>query len=130
MPLREDHGRPPALPGDLGAIRTVLAADRTLMAWIRTSLSMLSFGFTIYKLLKALADHGQIARTDSPQHVGMFLAAMGTLSMLLGTASYWMTLREIAQAGPFRLGRSVLLMAVIMSLAGVLLFIAIAGRLV
>lgn len=130
MAFREDHARPPALPGDLGAIRTVLAADRTLMAWIRTSLSMLSFGFTIYKLLKALADHGQIARTDSPQFVGMFLAAMGTISMLLGTASYWMTVREIAQAGPFRLGRAVLLMAVIMSMAGVVLFIAIAGRLV
>jgi uncharacterized membrane protein YidH (DUF202 family) len=27
--------------------RTILAADRTLMAWIRTTLSMIGFGFTI-----------------------------------------------------------------------------------
>jgi putative membrane protein len=33
---------------DLGVIRTLMAGDRTLMAWIRTSLSMLSFGYTIY----------------------------------------------------------------------------------
>lgn len=120
----------PMLPNDLGAIRTILAADRTLMGWIRTALSMLSFGFTIYKLLKALADHGQIARTNSPQHVGMFLAAVGTGAMLLGTVSYWVTLREIARSGPFRMGRSVLLVALIMSLAGLTLFIAIAKRLV
>lgn len=121
---------PPILPSDLGAVRTILAADRTLMAWIRTSLSMLSFGFTIYKFLQALADHGQIARTDSPQHVGMFLAAAGTGAMLLGSVSYWVTLRDIARAQPFRLWRSLLLVAFVMSAAGVMLFVAIAKRLV
>ena len=30
--------------------RTRAAADRTLMAWIRTSISMIGFGFTIAKL--------------------------------------------------------------------------------
>jgi putative membrane protein len=30
-------------------MRTMMAADRTLMAWIRTSLAMFSFGYTIYK---------------------------------------------------------------------------------
>ncbi|MEI9889510.1 MAG: DUF202 domain-containing protein [Caulobacteraceae bacterium] len=45
----EDHPRrhAPILPADLGELRTIMAADRTLMAWIRTALSMLSFGFTI-----------------------------------------------------------------------------------
>ncbi|WP_395335482.1 DUF202 domain-containing protein [Novosphingobium sp. BL-8H] len=127
-----DHSsaRPPELPADLGAVRTVLAADRTLMAWIRTSLSMLSFGFTIYKFLQGLADNNQIAKTDSPQHVGMFLAAAGTGAMVLGTLSYWGTLRDVARAGKFRLGRSVLAIALLMSLAGVALFWAIAKRLV
>ena len=112
MPTNGKRPAPrPSLPSDLGAIRTILAADRTLMAWIRTALSMLSFGFTIYKFLQALADHGQIARTDSPQHVGMFLAAVGTGAMLLGTASYWITLREVATAHPFRSWRPILLLA-------------------
>ncbi|MGO4166707.1 YidH family protein [Novosphingobium sp. YAF33] len=120
----------PDFPKDLGATRTILAADRTLMAWIRTSLSMLSFGFTIYKFLQGLADSDQISRADSPQHVGMFLAAAGTGAMLLGTASYWVTLREVARMEPFRLTRSVLLVAFVMSIAGLFLFIAIANRLV
>ncbi len=122
--------RPPVLPSDLGATRTVLAADRTLMAWIRTSLSMLSFGFTIYKFLQGLADNHQIAKTDSPQHVGMFLAATGTAAMVFGTLSYWTTLRDVARAGRFQMGRSVLVIALLMSLAGLSLFWAIATRLV
>lgn len=51
-----DHkasGDLPHLSKDLGGMRTIMAADRTLMAWLRTSLSMLSFGFTIYKFLES-----------------------------------------------------------------------------
>jgi putative membrane protein len=28
--------------------RTMLAADRTILTWVRTSLSLIGFGFTIY----------------------------------------------------------------------------------
>ena len=35
---------------NLARERTRKAADRTLMAWVRTSLSMIGFGFTIAKL--------------------------------------------------------------------------------
>jgi uncharacterized membrane protein YidH (DUF202 family) len=38
-------------PLDLATMRTILAADRTLMAWIRTSFTLLGFGFTIYAIL-------------------------------------------------------------------------------
>jgi len=120
----------PILPTDLGQMRTIMAADRTLMAWIRTSLSMLSFGFTIYKFLQALADKGQIAATNSPHRVGLFLVGMGALSMLLGTLSYWVTLRDLQRAEMFRLGRPVLIVSLIMSVAGVLLFALVAARLV
>jgi inner membrane protein YidH len=37
----------------LAVDRTRLAHERTLMAWIRTATSMISFGFTIYKFLEA-----------------------------------------------------------------------------
>jgi len=36
-----------AAPDKLPVSRTMMAADRSLMAWIRTALSMISFGFTI-----------------------------------------------------------------------------------
>ncbi|SNS44341.1 YidH family protein [Sphingopyxis indica] len=120
--------RKPARPKDLGELRTVMAADRTLMAWIRTALSMFSFGFTIYKVLESMADAGTIQNSQSPQTVGLVLAGMGVGSILLGTIGYWLTLRDLEQAGKFRLGRPVLLMAAFMSVIGVLLFAGIATR--
>lgn len=123
-------GRRPALPSDLGQIRTIMAADRTLMAWVRTSLSMLSFGFTIYKFLEAAAEGGQIAASNSPQRVGMFLAAMGTMAMVLGTISYWTVLKDLNRIEQFRLGRPVFLMSLVMSIAGLALFVSITERLV
>lgn len=120
--------RIPARPKDLGELRTVMAADRTLMAWIRTALSMFSFGFTIYKVLESMADAGTIQNSQSPQTVGLVLAAMGVGSILLVTIGYWLTLRDLEQAGKFRLGRPVLLMAAFMSVIGVLLFAGIATR--
>jgi putative membrane protein len=119
--------RPPPLPKDLGETRTIMAADRTLMAWVRTALSMFSFGFTIYKFLDAQKD---LPRPESPQQVGLFLVGMGTASVVLGTIDYWSTLRDLQRAEQFRLGRPALLMAVITSVAGVLLFLTIAGRVV
>ena len=35
--------------------RTRLAYERTLMAWVRTATSLISFGFTIYKFRRILA---------------------------------------------------------------------------
>src|SRR3546814_17366829 len=87
--------RKPARPKDLGELRTVMAADRTLMAWIRTALSMLSFGFTIYKVLESMADAGPIQNTKSPQPVGLVLAGLGGGSLLLGTIGYWRRLRDL-----------------------------------
>jgi putative membrane protein len=120
----------PLLPDDLGETRTILAADRTLMAWIRTSLSMLSFGFTIYKVMQGLAEQGEITHSESPRQVGLFLAAMGTASMLLGTLGYWTTLRDLRRQEEFRIGRPVLIIALIMSIAGVALFFSILKRII
>ena len=116
------------LPSDLGTMRTIMAADRTLMAWVRTSLSMLSFGFTIYKFLESAVQSDQLARADSPQQVGLFLAGVGTLSMLLGVVSYWTTLKDLRRTEEFRLGRPSLLIGAIMTIAGVAMFLGIAVR--
>jgi putative membrane protein len=128
-----DHAhreRPPVLPHDLSVINTIMASDRTLMSWIRTALSMLSFGFTIYKFLDSLAEQGQLAASRSPQRIGLGLCAMGAVAILLGTWGYWTTLRDLNRIGEFRLGRPVLMMALIMCVASMFMLIGIAGRLV
>jgi putative membrane protein len=126
-----DHGkqpfvRPARLPGNLGQIRTIMAADRTLMAWIRTSLSMLSFGFTIYKFLEAYVPPRGAAASDIARPIGLFLAGMGTLSIVMGTIEYWATLKDIGRNERFMLGRPALYIALILSISGMILYVSIA----
>lgn len=124
------HPAHPVLPSDLGTLRTVMAADRTLMAWVRTSLSMLSFGFTIYKFLETAAQQNALTRPHSPRYVGLFLVGMGTASMVLGVFSYWATLKDLRRTEEFRIGRPTLIVSAIMTVGGIALFVGIAGRVV
>jgi putative membrane protein len=111
----------PITSNDLAAIRTLMAADRTLMAWIRTSLSLLSFGFTIYKVMQGLLSAEKISDPDMPRNVGLFLAVMGTLAIVMGTIEFWQTLRELRQLSQFSASRPTLVMAFLMSATGIAL---------
>ena len=64
--------------------RTRLAEDRTLMAVIRTSLSLIGFGFTIYQFFQRLREQDVIARAAAPRHFGFALVALGVLMLFLG----------------------------------------------
>jgi putative membrane protein len=74
---------------DLALLRTLNAAERTLMAWIRTAISMIGFGFTIYKFFQyqseeVVATHPR--RAQAPRNLGLTLVALGTLA--LAAAAY------------------------------------------
>ena len=60
-------------PPNLPLMNTLMAADRTLMSWTHTSLSLLSFGFTIFKILQAFQDtEGKfVVRSDVPRNAGL-----------------------------------------------------------
>jgi putative membrane protein len=121
--------RSPELPSDLGEARTTMGADRTLMAWVRIALAMLSFGFTIYRFLERIRAENELNNRNIPQHVGLFLAGMGTVSILLGASQYWTTLRDLNRIETFDLSRPVLIVTLVLACAGVALFISIAFRL-
>jgi putative membrane protein len=110
--------------------RTLMAADRSLMAWTRTGLSLISFGFTIYKVLQAVEEQTHLAsRLHSPRNVGLYLLALGTLSIWLGGMDYWQTLKELNVPSERRFGRAASILAIIMSLTGLVLFVGLIGRL-
>lgn len=75
---------------DLARERTRMAAERTLMAWIRTSLSMIGFGFGIDKIVETLrsSDVRLVVRLES----GVRWFGIGIV--LLGIYSMWASLRE------------------------------------
>lgn len=111
---------------DMAATRTLMAADRTLMAWLRTSLSLNSFGFTIYKVLQGFVQGGiTLPHGDTPRVVGLFMTGMGTFAMVMGTIEYAQALRDLHAYKDFKLTRPAFIMAVLMSLMGLALFFSI-----
>ncbi|WP_163516331.1 YidH family protein [Gelidibacter japonicus] len=74
---------------DLAFERTFLAENRTLMAWTRTAITLISFGFTIYKFLSEVVDkHPSQARLLSPRTVGLILIGIGMLALIMGLMDY------------------------------------------
>ena len=115
---------------DMAATRTLMAADRTLMGWVRTSLSLSSFGFTIYKVLQGFAEAGvNLPHGQTPRIVGLFLTGLGTLAMVMGTVEYAQSLRDLRRFVDVRLTRPVFIMAMLMSLMGLFLFFSIVSKL-
>jgi putative membrane protein len=114
---------------DMAASRTLMAADRTLMAWVRTSLSLNSFGFTIYKVLQGFAQSGiSLPHSGTPRIVGLFMTGMGTIAMVMGTIEYAQALRDLHAYKDIKLMRPAFIMAVLMSVMGVSLFFSIFTR--
>lgn len=113
----------------MAARRNVMAADRTLMAWIRTSLSLMSFGFTIYKLLQGFQAGGStLPHADSPRNMGLFLTGLGAIAVVLGTIEYLGTMRDLRKEQQVRLVRSSLVMAIVMAIANLFLFFGILSK--
>ncbi len=74
------------------------ANERTMLAWLRTGISLMGFGFAIarfgfYLHEQALAEHielGRVAtRTVGSGWVGAALVGIGTITNLAATLRYW-----------------------------------------
>jgi putative membrane protein len=102
--VRENHAV--AVPDQtlLAMERNYLAAERTMMAWIRTAISMIGFGFTLAKLFQSLAEShiflkGPAGRTWTPQGVGMVLIALGTVALIAAVFDHSREVRRLQAAG-------------------------------
>ncbi len=82
--------QPKNLNNELAKERNRAAAERTLMAWIRTSLSLISFGFGIDRVVTAL--HQQLGDSINPfrlsRILGLSFIALGAFGLLAASLDH------------------------------------------
>jgi uncharacterized membrane protein YidH (DUF202 family) len=75
------------------------AADRTLMAWIRTSLSLIGFGFGIAKYREILFNAGMLKGPPEEFNTtvifGLSFISLGTFALLAAVIQHWRVLQFI-----------------------------------
>ena len=72
-----------------------------------------------------VASGGVLPRESTPRNLGLFLIAAGTLSMIMGKVEYWHTLKSLDVGRPLSIWRPSFIMALVMSVAGLVLFFGI-----
>ena len=88
------------LGNELAKERNREAAERTLMAWIRTALSLIGFGFGIGKLDAYLHGAGLHTRFDLPHSTLIFGASfivVGILGLLAAIVQHTRVLKRLSQ---------------------------------
>src|ERR1700716_3061211 len=78
-------------------LRTRMALERTMMAWMRTAVSLIGFGFAIVQVFYHLSQiPGAEARLPQmPYYVGLCLIACGVLATVVAIWQYQWTLRYL-----------------------------------
>jgi putative membrane protein len=72
-------------------LRTRLSLERTLMAWVRTAVSLIGFGFTIVQFFDRLGTLPGAAAArfpDAPRYLGLMLITCGIVALIVSIWQY------------------------------------------
>ena len=97
MSAEDTAGRSNGAPGQSGPqteVREHLANERTLLAWVRTGVSLISFGLVIERL------GTEVSSSATSGMFGVALALLGCLALIMGTAHFLRSRRGI-ESGQF-----------------------------
>ena len=115
---------------DLAVQRTIMAGERTLMAWIRTAVSLIGFGFGIFKFFQYQAEEiaaGNIRRPNAPRNLGLTLIALGTVALFAAAWQHWSFLKAMGASKKQHLSIS-LVIAIAVVLVGCITFYGVLLR--
>ena len=122
-----------------GWVRTRLSVERTMMSWVRTSVSLIGFGFTIvqfFERLGAMEHIAHAARPQAPRYLGLALIASGVGALVISIWQYqWIRgylwspeFKPIAGLEKAPMQTPLLGVAVILLLIGLFAFYAVLTR--
>jgi putative membrane protein len=117
--------KPPGTPSDprvqLAFERTFLAYERTRIAWVRTALALISFGFAIAKFYQYVREkRGEAATLLSPRAVGLLMITIGLVGLILAHLQERRALKSLRERCPELPVPISGVMAVLITLLGVL----------
>lgn len=100
MQKNQSSPAPPSAD-ELNEIRTFLALDRTLLAWVRTAVTLIGFGFTIAKFLRQVISKAELIGIPPlfPLHLGFVLVSLGILGLAGGVMQYIAIGKRIPRGG-------------------------------
>lgn len=85
----------------LAVDRTRLGHERTMMAWLRTSVSLISFGFTIQKFFQfETKDDSRFEGPLGPSNIGRLMVLGGLIILIMATVQHRRELQALRKQFP------------------------------
>jgi putative membrane protein len=100
---------PAADRGGMAEFNTKLALDRTMLAWIRTALTMASFGFGMVAFFRSRVIEAPNSKSrylhEGAILVGVAMLVLGIAAVGLAGLSHWRSLERLRRGEPLALIR-------------------------
>ncbi len=80
-------------------VRTALSSEQTLMSWVRTSLSLSTFGFSIAKFFQYLVGQSDASLTAGPRRLGIALILLGVVVLAAAVVEHMLRIRDLKRQG-------------------------------
>jgi len=119
-------------------MRTMLGLQRTLMAAVRTAVSLIGFGFTVAQFFEKMRDKSDMTHhvINAPRDLGLILIGAGVVSLVIFITQYHSAVAYM-HSGDFAviaadkersLNRSTYMVAYAVTLIGIAAFVSVFAR--